>query len=139
MNQVDITAIKFGQGLTAGMLAVAFLSDLWPVAAAVGAINLISALAPRLNPTVWLYRQLGPALDLRPRLIEDEMRPHIFARGFSGAVTLAGAATVWVGMPVLGWALTLMVAALAILNITVGFCAGCFTYYQLQRVGLVGR
>lgn len=35
------------------------------------------------------------------------------------------------------WALALLVATLALLNVTVGFCAGCFLHYQLRRRGLL--
>ncbi|HMQ34233.1 MAG TPA: DUF4395 family protein [Chloroflexaceae bacterium] len=34
----------------------------------------------------------------------------------------------------LGWALALMVVALAAINLIFGFCAGCFVYTQLARL-----
>jgi hypothetical protein len=40
------------------------------------------------------------------------------------------------GAPVLGWALTGVVVALAAVNLFLGFCAGCFMYYQLGRIGV---
>jgi len=38
---------------------------------------------------------------------------------------------------VAGWALDLIVFVLAAINLTVGFCAGCFVYYHLGRWGLL--
>ena len=42
------------------------------------------------------------------------------------------------GMHILGWALALAVIALALLNLVLDFCAGCFVFYQLERIGLIG-
>ena len=38
-----------------------------------------------------------------------------------------------------GWALTLLVVALALLNLVLSFCAGCFVFYQLERWGVIRR
>ena len=38
---------------------------------------------------------------------------------------------------VLGWTLDLIVFVLAGINLTVGFCAGCFVYYHLGRLGVL--
>ena len=45
---------------------------------------------------------------------------------------LAGAATA-------GWALAILVIVLAGVNLFFGFCAGCFVYFQLQRLGVIGH
>ena len=46
--------------------------------------------------------------------------------------------TLLLGYAVLGWALTWLVIVLAGLNLFLGFCAGCFVYYQLARLGVPG-
>jgi hypothetical protein len=33
-----------------------------------------------------------------------------------------------------GWAIILLVALLALTNLVLGFCAGCFLYFQISRV-----
>jgi hypothetical protein len=38
----------------------------------------------------------------------------------------------------LGWALAWLVVVLAALNLFLGFCAGCFVYYQLNRLQVPG-
>jgi hypothetical protein len=37
-----------------------------------------------------------------------------------------------------GWSLAGVVALLAALNLFLGFCAGCFVYYQLNRLHVPG-
>ncbi|MER3438442.1 MAG: DUF4395 domain-containing protein, partial [Chloroflexota bacterium] len=39
----------------------------------------------------------------------------------------------------LGWVLAWIVAALALINLLFGFCAGCFLFFQLHRLGLGRR
>jgi hypothetical protein len=36
------------------------------------------------------------------------------------------------GVPVVGWGLAIIVALLAAINLTTGFCVGCFLYFQLR-------
>lgn len=36
-------------------------------------------------------------------------------------------------LPVVGWVLAWIVMVLAAINLFLGFCAGCFMYYQLER------
>lgn len=139
LDRVDINAIKFGQGTTAGLLALAFVTDLWLLAALIGGVNLIGSVSARLNLMPRLYRIATPLLGLRARIVADETTPHRFAQGFSGTVTLAGASAVAWGAVLAGWSLVLVVVGLAMLNITAGFCAGCFTYHQLRRAGILGR
>ncbi len=121
------------------LLAAAFVLDSWPLAAGVAAANLLGAAAPPLAPFAQLYlRALRPAGLVRPELAPDFPEPHRFAQGLSGAVTALSAALVWAGIAVPGWALSWLLVVLAGLNVFAGFCAGCFTYYQLSRLGLPG-
>jgi hypothetical protein len=43
-----------------------------------------------------------------------------------------------VGANVAGWLLAWIVVVLAAINLAIGFCAGCFLYVQLERLGLLG-
>jgi membrane protein DedA with SNARE-associated domain len=45
-------------------------------------------------------------------------------------------AALLLGLPLLGWALAGIVVALAAINLFLGFCLGCFIYYQLGRRGV---
>ncbi|MCA9974174.1 MAG: DUF4395 family protein, partial [Anaerolineales bacterium] len=42
------------------------------------------------------------------------------------------------GQTIIGWTLAWVVVGLAALNLFLGFCAGCFVYYQLTRLGVPG-
>ena len=62
----------------------------------------------------------------------------LFIRIMVGAVFLLVAfAVLFSGATTVGWVLTWMVTALAFINLTVQFCAGCFIYLQLDRRGLL--
>ena len=47
-----------------------------------------------------------------------------------------GTVALLAGQTLLGWTLTWIVVALAAVNLFLGFCVGCFMYYQLARVGV---
>ncbi|HKJ55974.1 MAG TPA: DUF4395 domain-containing protein [Nitriliruptoraceae bacterium] len=137
-THVDQAAVKSGQAMTALVLVTAFVTDAWPLAAAIGAANLLAAIRPSLSLTGTVYRRvLLPNGIVRSRSLPDDPTPHRFAQGFSGVVTLASAALVAAGL-VAGWALSWLVVVLAGLNLAAGFCAGCFTYHLLHRAGLLG-
>ena len=139
LSQVDHTGIKFSQLMTMLLLLIAFILDGWFLAAMVGIINLLGAAAGRLSLFGLIYRYLvKPSGLIKPEVVPDFSEPHRFAQGFSGVVTILSALLVLSGAPVIGWALSWLVIVLANLNVFVGFCAGCFTYYQLSRLGLPG-
>jgi hypothetical protein len=77
---------------------------------------------------------------LQPRIVEEDPAPHRFAQGI-GAIFLITATIFLFLIPAhtVGWVLDLIVFALSTLNFTVGFCAGCFVYYHLGRLGLLPR
>ena len=137
MDQVDDTRIKASQGQTAALLSIALVLGAWPLAAAMGAVNLLGAWVPRWSLPGLVYDRVLVRW-LRPRVRLDRKAPHRFAQGFSGVVTALGAGLVGLGLPVLGWALVGLVVGLAGMSITTGFCAGCFTYRQLAWLGVPG-
>ena len=53
---------------------------------------------------------------------------------FNGVATLA----LLVNAPVLAWVLVAIVEVLANLNFWLNFCAGCWMYYQFNRLGIPG-
>jgi hypothetical protein len=68
--------------------------------------------------------------------VEDPM-PHEFAQAIGASFLLASAVALFGGATTLGWVLSWIVTALAFINLTVQFCAGCFVYFQLDRIGLL--
>ncbi|HEX8995919.1 MAG TPA: DUF4395 domain-containing protein [Ktedonobacterales bacterium] len=140
--RVDTHLLKFSQAWVVGLTLIAFaLQSRWLVLVAALAL-LISAAAPAVGPFRLLYRYVAlPARLLRPRIVEDDPAPHRFAQGVGAAFLVASTLVLFLapGAASVGWALDLIVFALALINLTVGFCAGCFVYYHLGRFGLAPR
>jgi ABC-type uncharacterized transport system permease subunit len=139
--RVDTRLGKFSQGCTVLLTALAFVFNLPVLVLITAVVMAISALAPTASPYRLLYRSVVVPLGLlKPRIVEDDPAPHRFAQGV-GAVFLFAASIVLflTHAAAVGWALDLIVFALATINLTVGFCAGCFVYYHLGRLGLLPK
>jgi hypothetical protein len=107
--------------------------------AVVAAVMLLGTAVPSLSLFKGIYqRLLKPAGIVKPDVITDNPEPHRFAQGFGGVVLLAALAALFSGATTLGWVLVGLVIVLAALNLFLGFCAGCFVYYQLNRLGVPG-
>jgi hypothetical protein len=136
--KVDHNAIKFSQVSLTVVAVVAFLADLpWLV----GILALILAAATaRLQWGVFriLYQRVALPLGwVQPHLVDDDPAPHRFAQGVGAAFLVLSWVALVAGQTVLGCVLDLLVAVLAMANVVVNFCAGCFAYYQLRRFGLI--
>lgn len=68
--------------------------------------------------------------------VEDPM-PHRFALALGFATLILAFVALTAGAVAVGWALTLLVTVLAAIKFTVRFCLGCFSYFQLDRRGLL--
>jgi hypothetical protein len=130
---IDPRGPRFNQGVLATALVVGFLFD-WQWMAPVFVVVLLlgAAFGSRVGPFLRLYAEV-----IRPRLrppteIEDP-RPPRFAAAM-GVVFLLGASIAFlVGASSVGWALALVVAALAGLSAITGICVGCEIYLFLAR------
>jgi hypothetical protein len=83
-------------------------------------------------------RWLKPSGLVTADVIPDNPEPHRFAQGFGGVVLAMAVLSLLLGQTVFGWALVWLVVVLAGLNLFLGFCAGCFLYYQLNRLKVPG-
>jgi Domain of unknown function (DUF4395) len=138
-RRVDRSALRTNQAFIIGLLILAFVLNSPLLVAFVAAVMLVGTAMPRLALFQDIYRNLlRPSGLVRPDVIEDHPEPHRFAQGFGGTVLLLSILSFLTGLAVLGWALTWLVVALAALNLFLGFCAGCFVYYQLNRLGVPG-
>ncbi|WP_161975370.1 DUF4395 domain-containing protein [Tengunoibacter tsumagoiensis] len=141
LPRVDTNLGKFTQGSTVLLTALAFLLNLPILVPITAFIMAWAVLFPAANPYRWLYKGLIiPSGLLKPRIVEDDPNPHRFAQGV-GVVFLLAASIVLFFTPLiaLGWALDIIVFVLASINLTIGFCAGCFVYYHLGRAGLLPK
>jgi len=135
LRQVDRTALRVNQAFIIGFLALAFLLDQPWLVAFVFAVMAIGTAFPQAALFQRLYRDvLRPAGLLKPDLHNEDAAPHRFAQGMGAAVLLIATIALFAGAQVLGWGLSFVVIALAAVNLFFGFCAGCFVYFQLQRL-----
>ena len=130
---IDPRGPRFNQAVLAVALLAGFLVDWRPVVALFALVLLAgAAFGPRYGPFLALYAKV-----IRPRLgppVEmEDPRPPRFAAAVGVVFLNAGALAFAAGHPGIGWALALVVAALAGLSATTGVCVGCELYLLLAR------
>lgn len=136
VSKVDHTPLRVNQAFIILFLVAAFLLDVPLLVAFVAAVMLVGSVWPQAG----LFRLVAQKV-LEPRFLradvrEDLPQPHLFAQAVGGVFLLAATLAFGLGASVLGWVLAGIVVALAAVNLVLGFCAGCFMYYQLGRVGI---
>ncbi len=134
-QRVDRTALRVNQGFIVGLLAIGFvLSQPW-LAALVATVMLVGTAAPGAALFQQIYhRLLKPTGLLKADIQAEDPAPHRFAQGLGGTVLALGVLALFVGQAIIGWGLVIVVIALAAINLAFGFCAGCFVYFQIQRL-----
>src|SRR5437763_3225010 len=139
--RVDTHLAKFSQACTVLLSALAFLLSQPIIVVITAIILLLAAIVPPASPFRLLYRYIVLLLHLlRPRIVEDDPMPHRFAQGVGAAFLIASSLVLFLtSATAIGWALDLIVFVLAGINLAVGFCAGCFVYYHLGRMGVLPR
>lgn len=139
--RTDLSALKFNQLSVVFVTLLAVILTLPALTLILGAAMLLGAVRPDLSPMRAAYRLLGPALGLKPEVVDEDPRAHHFAQGVGGTFLLASAAFTLAGLPVAGALLGVVVIALAVLNLTEKICVGCIMYFQFRRLRyrLLGR
>lgn len=138
-RKVDQSALKVNQAFIIGLLLLAYALDSVWLVAFVGVVMLLGTAVPSLSLFKRTYQHLlKPAGLVKPDIVTDNPEPHRFAQGFGGVVVALAVIALLAGQPLVGWALAGLVVVLAALNLFLGFCAGCFVYYQLNRFGVPG-
>ena len=136
-TKVDQTALKFNQGSIITVLLLAFLMASPCVVAEVAAVMLVGTLAPNAGLFKQIYATVvKPRGWLKPNVIADDPQPHLFAQGVGALFLIASSAALFAGAAMVGWVLAAIVIVLAAVNLFLGFCAGCFVYFQLARAGV---
>ncbi len=138
LRQVDHSALRTNQAFILGLLLLAFIFDSVFLVVFVCLVMLLGTVVPNLSLFKQIYhRVLRPSSFVKPDVVVDNPEPHRFAQGF-GALVLTGAILFLLLGSYLGWILVWLVILLAGLNLFLGFCAGCFLYYQLNRHNVPG-
>jgi hypothetical protein len=138
MKRVDTNALKFNQINIIGWTGLAFVLN-WPwLVGLVGIAMAIGTLWPDYGLFRLLYKiVVVPANLVKPNVIADDPAPHRFALGFGAVVVLVATVILALGLPVIGWALSAVVALLAFINFAFNYCVGCQIYFLLGRLGVI--
>jgi hypothetical protein len=130
----DRNALRFGQISLISVLVLGYVLNL-PYAIYVGALMLLSALfVPSWAPQLIIYRVFVRNNWTQTAFYDEDPAPHQFAQQMGLGVLVIGTVAAILGSLVIAWAATLVVIALALLNVTTGFCAGCFVYAQIAKL-----
>ena len=130
---VDPRGPRFNQAVLATGLLGGFLFDWRPVVPLFAAVLFLgAAFGPRYGPFLRLYAEVVKPRLAPPTALEDPRPPRFSAAVGVVVLTLAGLAFL-VGNAGVGWALALLVAALAGLSATTGICVGCEVYLFVAR------
>lgn len=136
--KVDQHELRVNSALVVTVLVTAFVVNRWELVAFQAGALLLTTLHPGLGPYVILYRHiLRPAGIVRPDLRSDNPEPHRFATMFGTVVASTAAYLLSTGHSVAGWSMVWMLVFLASAGFA-GWCAGCFTYYMMKRLGVGG-
>ena len=136
---IDQSALKFNQGAIMTLVLGGFILDQPILPTFVAIVMVLGSIRPDLALFKFTYKHFAKPLGLmKPRLVDDVPAPHEFAQLLGGLVLGTGAVLLYAGAPVAGWMLSWVVILLAAANLFLGFCAGCFVYYQLGRLGVRG-
>ena len=133
LDVIDSRAPRFNQGTIGTLSLLAFVFELTWLPGVLAAQLAIGLTIGRR----WCLPCLAYFELVQPRIGEgrlEDARPPRFAN-LLGVVFLGGATLAFLlAAPVVGWALTLLVAGLALLASSTGLCMGCEAYMWLARL-----
>jgi hypothetical protein len=138
LDVIDRRAPRANQ-LAIGVLAlIAFLTGWWPILGLL-ALQLVVGLTLGRR---WCLACVAYFELVQPRFgegpLEDSRSPR-FANVMGAVVLTTATVAIAAGYSTLGWALGLLVAALALLAVVTGFCTGCEIYRLGARLRGVGH
>ena len=94
----------------------------------------LTLLNPNYAPQLLVYRALIRRKVLTTERVSEDPVPHRFAQQVGFGVLVVGIAATLVGATSVAWGASLLVLTLALINVTTGFCAGCFMHAQIARI-----
>lgn len=137
-RKVDQNALQTNRFFVMAILMTAFVLNRWELVALAAFTSLLTTITPRFGPFVLVYRLiLRPAGLVRPDERVDNAEANQFATLIGFIVASAATYLLLNGQPMIAWGLVWMMIVLAGLSF-LGWCAGCFMYYVLNRLGLKG-
>jgi hypothetical protein len=134
-NTVDNNALRFNQISIVCLVLIGFLLDQPVLPALVSAILLIGVVRPNLSVFRQIYRLvIIPSGVLVPQPVQEDGAAPRFAQLLGGLTMAAATVFLYTDSPLMGWSLAWVVILLAATNLFFGFCAGCFVYFQIERL-----
>ena len=128
-RMIDPRGHRFGAGVSAGLLVVAFVADLpWLVAVALASIGVSAAFGLRWSIYGAVWRRIVRVIGLPPTTPEHEYPPR-FAQTLGSVALILSLIAFAVGAAPLGWLFALAVAGLQSLLAVTGYCLGCRLYF----------
>ncbi len=135
---VDQNELRVNSFFVVTVLVTAFVTNRWELVAFQAGALFLTTVNLSLGPYVALYRHvLRPIGIIKPDLRIDNPEPHRFAAMFGTIVASTATYLLTKGHSVAGWGTVWLLISLASAGFA-GWCAGCFTYYMLNRLGLRG-
>ncbi|MCK9420679.1 MAG: DUF4395 domain-containing protein [Nitrospirae bacterium] len=135
---IDQTELRVHQFFIIIVFLTAYVLDQWELVALQSVIFCLTFLNPGFSPYIALYRHvLQPTGLFRPDLRPDNWAAHRFASMIGLLVSASAAYLLATGSASIGWGLVWLIIVLAGIAFS-GWCAGCYTYYLLNRLGLKG-
>ena len=137
-DKIDKTSLKFNQGSIVVLSGLAYIFNIYWLVAFVGVVLLLDTLIPGTGLFKLFYKHIvKPLIILNPDISNESKTPHQFAQGLGGSFLLLSFILLqYFGSAFWGWAVSFIVIALAFVNLTIDFCAGCFIYFQIQKIKL---
>jgi len=137
--KLDRSSLKFNQGAIVVLVSLAFISNLYWLVALVSVVLLIGSFFPNAGLFKLIYLHIAKPLGIiKPKVVEEDNTPHLFAQGLGGVVLAASFVMLnFTNLQLTGWILSIVVIALAFITLTTNFCAGCFIYFQLNKLGIL--
>jgi hypothetical protein len=138
-QSLDKSALRFNQISIITLVLIGFILDQPALPAIVALVLIAGSFYPRFALFKAIYRNvLRPLKIMNPDLVDDIPAPHEFAQLLGGVFLGVGVCFLFSGTAVVGWGLAWIVVLLAAINLFLGFCTGCFVYYQLGKIGVPG-
>jgi hypothetical protein len=136
---LDHSVLKFNQLCIITLTLLGFILNQPFFPSFVAAVLIAGSFNSKFAVFKLIYKHAVRPLNLmKPNLMEDIPAPHEFAQLLGGTMLGIGSILLYNGSSFLGWIFTWIVIVLAAANLFFGFCAGCFVYYQLRKLGVPG-
>ena len=137
-NKLDRSALKFNQGAIVLLTSIAFVFNISWLVLFVATVLIVGTLFPKAGFFKLIYFHVTKQHGIiKPDIVEEDNVPHLFAQGMGGIfLTLSFLLLEFTNLQFSGWILSVIVIVLAFVNLALNFCAGCFIYFQLGKLGI---